>query len=230
MNEKMLEVIKEDIYSYIHTSIPAKIIKFDHVEMTATIQILGKLKIRGQEQVPKEIFRVPVGHLRTENFAQRIPLSENDLVLVSFSEVSLEKILKTGMPESVLSGSRFDLTDAIISVPLALEGNKLPSENEKDFCTWNLKTGHSYIFKENGDLDFDVGNLNIKAENINIKTGIIEIDSPIINAVKSILTIKNIAVDMFSAIKSAMLVGIDFVKHKHGGVQGGQASTGTPEE
>ena len=63
MNDEIITSIKKDIYEYIHTNIPARIIDFNHVDMTATVQVIAKLKIRGIEQIPKAIYRVPVGQL-----------------------------------------------------------------------------------------------------------------------------------------------------------------------
>ncbi|MGL5625471.1 hypothetical protein, partial [Cetobacterium sp.] len=109
MNQKLIESIKNDIYEYIHTNIPARIISFNHIEMSATIQIIAKLKIRGVEQVPKYIYRVPVGHNRSKTFGERNPLQKDDIVFLAFSEVDLEKILITGLPESILGDERFNL-------------------------------------------------------------------------------------------------------------------------
>lgn len=115
MNQQIINSIKSDIYQYIHTNIPARIIDFNHIEMSATVQIIAKLKVRGIEFVPKYIYRVPVGHNRTKIFGQRSPLKKDDIVFLSFSEVDLEKILTTGLPESILGEEKFSLNDAVIT-------------------------------------------------------------------------------------------------------------------
>ncbi|MEG3013093.1 MAG: Gp138 family membrane-puncturing spike protein [Cetobacterium sp.] len=208
MNEMIMKELKNEIYEYIHTNIPASIIEFNHESMTATIQILAKLKIRGQEQIPKEIFSVPVGHNRSSSFAERIPLKKGDIVFVSFSEVSLEKILSTGSPEGTLGSAKFDLSDAVITTCISLEEGKLPAENENDWCVFNLKTNHKIVFKENGELEIFCKKTSINADEE------ITINSPKINAASSILT-----------VKKAIIAGIDFEKHVHGGIQKGTDKT-----
>lgn len=218
MNDEIITSIKKDIYEYIHTNIPARIIDFNHVDMTATVQIIAKLKIRGIEQIPKAIYRVPVGHNRSKVFGERIPLQKDDIVYLSFSEVSLEKILSTGTPEGVLGDSKFDLTDAVITTHISLNTGKMPKENKEDWCLFNYETGHKLVFKKNGELEIFNKKLTIIAEES------IELDTPIINAPKSTLNIKKVI-----ATESVSDREIILGDHKHGGVQGGLSDTGGPK-
>lgn len=243
MNETIVNAIKNDIYEYIHTSLPARIIDFNHVDMTATIQILAKLKIRGIEQVPIALYKVPVGYSKCKNFAERIPLKRDDIVYISFSEVSLEKILTTGMSESVLGNSKFDLSDAVITTCISLQNSKLTDENKDDWCLFNLKTGHKIIFKETGEIEIiskktlinSDEEIELKSKTIKINASSkIEITTPLINALNSHLNIKsieaiNVITDTFEALKSAVIKGIDFITHKHGGVKVGADKTGGAE-
>ncbi|MGL5583169.1 MAG: Gp138 family membrane-puncturing spike protein [Cetobacterium sp.] len=228
MNEKIIKSIKSDIFEYIHTNQPARIIEFNHVEMTATVQLLGKFKIRGQEQVPKYIYRVPAGYSRSKNFAERIPLKKDDIVYLSFSEFDLEKILTSGLPESFIGDDKFDLNDAVIVTCISLKNQKMPDDNQNDWCIFNLKTGHKIIFKEDGTYEINAKKLimNIDEE--------IEINTPIINALNSQFNVKSIKAesiitDTVNALKSAIIKGIDFLLHKHGGVTGGPSDTGGPK-
>lgn len=228
MNEKIVNSIKKEVYEYIHTSIPAAVVDFNHVEMTATVQLLAKFKIRGIEQIPKAIYKVPVGHSKSSNFAERVPFKKGDIVFLSFSEVSLEKILSTGAAETVLGDSKFDLTDAVIITCISLQNNKLPDTNKDDWCLFNLNTNHKIVFKDNGDVEVLSKKISLHAEES------IEINTPIINALESTLNIKainskNIITETFDATKSAIIKTIDFIKHIHSGVQGGSSNTGGPK-
>lgn len=214
----MINSIKKDIYEYIHTNIPARIIDFNHVDMTATVQIIAKLKIRGIEQIPKAIYRVPVGHSRSKVFGERIPLQKDDIVYLSFSEVSLEKILSTGTPEGVLGDSKFDLTDAVITTHISLNTGKMPEENKEDWCLFNYETGHKLVFKKNGELEIFNKKLTVIAKES------IELNTPVINAPESMLNIKQVI-----ATESVSANGIKLEKHKHGDVQSGQNDTGGPK-
>lgn len=258
MNQQIINSIKNDIYQYIHTNIPARIIDFNHIEMTATVQIIAKLKVRGIEFVPKYIYRVPVGHNRTKIFGERNPLKKDDIVFLSFSEIDLEKILITGLPESILGDEKFSLNDAVITTCISLKNQKMPENNKDDWCLFNFETGHKIIFKENGeyeiygkrillnadeDITLKSKTLNINTtERIDITTKIIninstsniEIETPIINALKSQinasgLKVKQLISDTISAIKSAVIKGIDFSSHKHGNVSNGEGETGEPK-
>lgn len=258
MNQQIINSIKNDIYQYIHTNIPARIIDFNHIEMTATVQIIAKLKVRGIEFLPKYIYRVPVGHNRTKIFGERSPLKKDDIVFLSFSEVDLEKILTTGLPESILGDEKFSLNDAVITTCISLKNQKMPENNKDDWCLFNFETGHKIIFKENGEyeiygkrilLNADE-DITLKSKTLNINTieriatttkiininstSNIEIETPIINALKSQinasgLKVKQLISDTISAIKSAVIKGIDFSLHKHGNVSNGEGETGEPK-
>lgn len=218
MNNQIIDSIKKDIYEYIHTNIPARIIDFNHIDMTATVQIIAKLKIRGIEQIPKAIYKVPVGHSRSKVFGERNPLQKDDIVYLSFSEVSLEKILSSGTPEGVLGDSKFDLTDAVITTHISLNNSKMSPENKDDWCLFNFETGHKLVFKKNGELEIFNKKLTVAAEES------IDLNTPVINAHESTLNIKKIV-----ATDSVSAKGIILENHKHGDVQSGPNQTGGPE-
>lgn len=228
MNQQIINSIKNDIYQYIHTNIPARIIDFNHIEMTATVQIIAKLKVRGIEFLPKYIYRVPVGHNRTKIFGERSPLKKDDIVFLSFSEVDLEKILTTGLPESILGDEKFNLNDAVITTCISLKNQKMPENNKDDWCLFNFETGHKIIFKENGVYEIYAKKIYLQADDE------IEINTPIINALKSDFNIKNIKAksiitNTFEALKLAIIKGINFLSHRHGNVSNGEGETGEPK-
>lgn len=228
MNQQIINSIKNDIYQYIHTNIPARIIDFNHIEMSATVQIIAKLKVRGIEFVPKYIYRVPVGHNRTKIFGERNPLKKDDIVFLSFSEVDLEKILTTGLPESILGDEKFNLNDAVITTCISLKNQKMPEDNKDDWCLFNFETGHKIIFKENGVYEIYSKKIYLQADDE------IEINTPVINALKSDFNVKNIKAkstitDTFKALESAIIKGINFLLHRHGNVSNGDGETGEPK-
>ena len=228
INSKIIDSIKEDIYEYIHTGIPASVIDFDHVHMTATVQILAKLKVRGIEQIPKAIFKVPVGHSRVKSFAERFPVKKGDIAMLQFSEITLEKILDSGVYEEVVDTSKFDISDAVITSFLSKSKDKLPNDNKDDYCLYNLNSGHKIIFKENGEIEVFTKKLSLNVEES------IEIETPIINALNTQFNVKgikaeSIITDTLNSLKSAIIKGIDFLSHIHSGVKGGPDKTQGPE-
>lgn len=227
MNDEIITSIKNDIFEYIHTNQPARIIEFNHVEMTATVQLLSKFKIKGMEQIPKYIYRVPVGYSRSKVFGERIPLKKDDIVFLSFSEFDLEKILTSCMPSSFEGNSKFDLNDAVITTCISLKDTKMPDENVNDWCLFNLETGHKVIFKEDGVYEIYAKKIYMEAEEE------IEINTPTINAINSKFNVrdikaKSIVIDTLNALKSAVIKSIDFLTHKHDNVQNGPGETGGP--
>lgn len=144
----------------IHTSIPAKIISFDPEKMEASVQSLARVKVGNVEIEPQEIEKCPVCFLNDSTFAIRHPLKQGDLVWLGFSEVSLENILDTKNPTSVISKNKFDITDAVVVGTIDGTNDRMPSTNANDLLILNKKTGHKIIFKEDGSLETTVEIIN----------------------------------------------------------------------
>ncbi|MGL5707477.1 MAG: Gp138 family membrane-puncturing spike protein [Aeromonas sp.] len=153
----------------IHTHLPGKIISFDPEKMEATVQSLARVKIGDVEITPQEIERCPVCYTNGTNFAIRNPLKAGDLVWLGFSEVSLEKILSSKNPESVVTNNKFDLTDAVVVATMDSESDTMPSSNTNDLLILNKLTGDKIVFKEDGSIETTSKQIDAPNATINCK-------------------------------------------------------------
>lgn len=136
----------------IHTLIPGTIQEFDAVKMEASVIPLSKPVISGKEIEPQLIERCPVCFLNDSTFSVRHPLKKGDLVIIGFSEVSLENLLNENVSNSVKNTKKFNITDGIILGTIDSETDEMISEFSDDLLLINKKTGHKVVFKEDGSL------------------------------------------------------------------------------
>lgn len=103
----------------VHTCMPAKVVSYDPSTQTATVQptLQRVYLVQGQEHAVDlpEIFQVPVVFPATANAWLRLPLAAGDLVMVHFSERSLDAWSQTngGSTLDPLIPHKFSLADAI---------------------------------------------------------------------------------------------------------------------
>ena len=206
--EEYLDNYKTIMLDSIHTKAPGIIISFDGVKMEATVLPLTKVKINGIEIDPQEIERCPVMHLNSSTFADRVPYSFGDLVLLGFCENSLEKILKTGEPTSVISDEKFNITDAIVLGGINKESDTLPNTDLDGLLLINKKTGHKIVFKNDGSL---------------------ETTCEVINAPQATITCKKLISENVEASVDVIGGGISLKNHLTTGVESGNKISGPPQ-
>uniref|UniRef100_UPI002616AEFC Gp138 family membrane-puncturing spike protein n=1 Tax=uncultured Cetobacterium sp. TaxID=527638 RepID=UPI002616AEFC len=163
-----------------------------------------------------------------KSFAERFPVKKGDIAMLQFSEVTLEKILDSGVYEEVVDTSKFDISDAVITSFLSKSKDELSNDNKDDYCLYNLNSGHKIIFKENGEIEVFTKKLSLNVEES------IEIETPIINALNTQFNVKgikaeSIVTDTLNSLKSAIIKGINFISHVHSGVKGGPDKTQGPQ-
>ena len=147
----------------IHTALPARIEKYDHETMYATVVLLNKKKL-GEEMVEiPPIVEVPVAHLNANMFVIRPPYKKGDIVQVVFNEKALDKLLITGKSEKVKFTRSHKIDDAVVVSGLKLESeSSLNSDYAEDLLIENQDTGSRIVMKANGDLLAETnGNSNI---------------------------------------------------------------------
>lgn len=206
--------------SKIHTIIPAVVLKFNPIKMEATVLPLGRPVIAGKEVEPQPITRCPVCFLNDSTFAIRHPLTEGDLVIVGFSEVSLEKILTTKKPESVTKANRFNLSDGIVLGTIDGEYDEMISEHSEDLLIINKKTGHKIIFKADGSIDTTVEIITaLNATTINAPKAVI--------TCKSVIASEKVEAPLVNGTDDVTFAGISGKGHSHKYTPGSGAPTDT---
>lgn len=160
--------------SDIHTSLPAKINKYDAKKMRAEITLLSKQNLEGGMVEIPPVLEVPVGFTKAGNFIIRPPYKKGDVVVVVFSEKAIDKLLISGKPENAKYKRKHSIDDAIIVNSLQLESeNDLNSSYTDDLLIENQVNDSRIVMKANGDLLIETtGNTDvITTGNITIESG-----------------------------------------------------------
>ena len=206
--EDYMDSFKTIMLDSIHTFLPGRIISFDGVKMEATVIPLAKVKINGIEIDPQEIEKCPVLYSNDSTFSIRHPYQSGDLILLGFCENSLEKILTTGQPESVVTENKFDITDAIVLGGIDKETDSLPSTDIDGLLLINKNTGHKIVFKSDGSL---------------------ETTCEVISAPQATITCKKLISENVEASVDVLGGGISLKNHLTTGVESGNKISGPPQ-
>ena len=219
--EEALKVMTENYIQNARVAIPAIIVQFDPQKQTASVQPAIKDTLQGQSVALPELSDVPVQFPRAGGYSLTFPVKAGDECLLVFSDMCIDGWWQSGGIQNQAEKRRHDLSDAcailgITSVPKAL----------KNVCMEGVQirndSGTDYIqISEQGIL--------LKSKNIRIEgtTDIVGVTT--ING-------SHIGTDGTSIIKGnvnitgdAVIGGISFAGHTHGGVETGGSSTQTPK-
>lgn len=124
--------------SNVHTCLPARIVSYDYTRQKADVQpLLNKRYKTNQPQgeiLPMpQITNVPVIFPRTAEFSIHFPIKEGDLVMLLFSERSIDLWLTVGGQVTPQDPRKFDLSDAIALVGLYPFSEASPAEDNENF-------------------------------------------------------------------------------------------------
>ena len=152
MNDITRKMIN-DAVSDIHTSLPAKINKYDAKKMRAEITLLNKQNLEGKMVKIPPVLEVPVGFMKAGPFIIRPPFKKGDVVVVVFSEKAIDQLLISGKSEKVKYTRMHSIDDAIIVNSLQLESESdLNSSYTSDLLIENQEANSRIVMKNNGDL------------------------------------------------------------------------------
>ncbi len=136
---KLIEEFFHDQRERTHTTILAKIEKYDHVEMKADIKPLikehydvsGKLDFEDVEL--ETIYDASVACLRAgEKHLIRPPYKEGDVVLAVCADRSIDNVIETGEVSEQVGRRRHSLQDALVISGITVEPDPMPDEHEED--------------------------------------------------------------------------------------------------
>ena len=152
LNQIVKKIVNDKI-SEIHTSIPAKIEKYDPEKMRAEVVLLSKVELKGEKVEIPPIVEVPVALLKAGPFVIRQPFEKGDPVLVVFGEKAIDKLLITGNPEDPQMKRLHSLDDAIVVGGLQLEQDpSLNSDYAEDLLIENQETDSRFVIKKGGEI------------------------------------------------------------------------------
>jgi hypothetical protein len=147
----------------IHTSIPARIDKYDPLKMRAEVVPLAKVNINGQMMDMPKVVEVPVSYLRAGAFIIRPPYVPGDIVLVVFSERAIDNLLASARTADPQIKRVFALDDAMVVAGLQTQ-DKDDTPSEATDGLWIGHTGKNtrVIWQNNGDLEAKMTKVTMK--------------------------------------------------------------------
>lgn len=219
--EEALKVMTENYIQNARVAIPAMIVRFDPQKQTASVQPAIKDTLQGQSVALPELSDVPVQFPRAGGYSVTFPVKEGDECLLVFSDMCIDGWWQSGGIQNQAEKRRHDLSDAcailgITSVPKAL----------KNVCMEGVQ------IRNDSGTDY----IQISEQGILLKSKKIKIEGT--TDIVGVTTINGsrIGTDGTSTIKgdvnitgNAVIGGISFAGHTHGGVETGGGSTQPPK-
>lgn len=185
----------------IHTSLPARVISFDPITQTVSLEILiQKLMQDGTAEDYPPLLDVPVKYPRGGGFSATFPLKPGDEGTALFNERCIDAWWETGKPGIPLDYRMHDLSDAVF----------IPGGNSKPQVVKNF-------FTEGLSLQTDDGSTFIRIVN-----GKILIQGDIEHVGNTNQTGGQVVSD------DVVASGISLNSHLHPGVKSGPDKTGGP--
>lgn len=155
MIEKIVENMLDQELDDLHTAAPARIEKYDSIRMVAEVTLMYK----NREMQLSPIIEAPVSLLKAGSFIIRPPYKVGDIVLVVFSERSLDYILQEA-PQDTKSRARHRLDDAIIVSGLKIDSQAdLPEEHSEDLLIMNTESSSKAVLTKDGDIILEGNNI-----------------------------------------------------------------------
>lgn len=121
---EILERVNRSAQAHMHTSLPAKVLKFDPVANTVDVELVTKADFydpetreRDFDERPSTIGNVPVIWPRGGGYVMTLPLAAGDFVWLMFSEQALGEWRTTGQTSEPADARRHS-----IGYPFALPG------------------------------------------------------------------------------------------------------------
>ena len=156
-----LESLIEERLADLHTCMFAKIVSYDPVENSATVQPLHKRKFKGENPINLPIIaNVPVMSLVTGDFFIRIPYKKDDVVLLVFSERSYDSIINLGVDQDETK-RKHNLEDAVVIGGINLFSNNLSSTNSNDMLIAKKDMSSKVVIQANGNIVIEASNISL---------------------------------------------------------------------
>ena len=248
----------DKILNEIHTSFPAKILRYDHDRQVADLQPTIKKKFRDGTALDLPVLHdVPILFYAAKDCVIGLPVGEGDTVLVLISERSIDGWLHSDGdivdPDDI---RKFNLSDALAFPCLRARQKIEPFEKDSIEIRHGknilrLCSLHIYIsaekplnIKSSDEVTIEAAKsieikseqtLNIQCKNANIKPEKITIDASI-SKFNGDVECKNVVCSSLKA-ETKISAGVDvtaaketisLAKHVHGGVLSGGAATSIP--
>ena len=126
--EETINTAIDNALKELHTSLPAKVLKFDSVKQTVNLEIQQqRLYIDGDRITPPPLVDVPVQMFRAGGFSITMPISVGDTGFVVFAERSLDEwqvLGKVSVPEDSRTHS---ISDGVFFPTLHNDKNPISS-------------------------------------------------------------------------------------------------------
>lgn len=205
--EKMLKQMMQSYTKDMYTSIPATVMAFDSKTQRAKVQIDIKQQIGDSFELVAPLEDVGIGSMRSGGYCITFPIKKGDKVRLAFAHASIDNWLIDGSSEAadVRTHNVNDaLADNLIIYPL---DDSIANYDNENLVLRNMDNSIYLKVKQDG-IDI-LGNVNIVGD-VNIEGS---------------LTVTGIIKSLTDVLAKA----ISLLKHLHGGVISGGASTALPQ-
>ena len=126
--EETINTAIDNALKELHTSLPAKVLKFDSAKQTVNLEIQQKrLYADGDKLTPPPLIDVPVHMFRAGGFAITMPINVGDTGFVIFAERSLDEWQVLGNAEVPTDSRLHSLSDGTFFPTLHSDKNHISS-------------------------------------------------------------------------------------------------------
>lgn len=148
----------------LHTTQPGRVVSFDPVTQTATIQLTLQRNLNGTVQSVPPLQQVPVRFPRGGGFAITWPLQAGDTGTVHFCERSIDNWFLDGGEADPKDTRHHDLSDAIFKPDLHEAGSALESFNTQQLELRNQDATTRITIAQEGEVVVENPEGSIKLE------------------------------------------------------------------
>lgn len=230
-NIKVIDVINKLIdfkLDTVYTALPGHVLSFDNETQLAQIQIdVLAQDGDGKDYVPAPISDVPL-QVYGSAYVVECAIEPGCEGLLCFSKKCIDGWITTGgVAVNPIQNRAFCVSDAFFIPGLRSMPGAVPAHKNEGIRLRNQDGSQFVWLHENGDID--VAN---SAASVAIKaSGDVAISGVQITIKGSMINLNGATIDPSGRLiaTESTAGGIAFSTHRHGGVQGGPSSTGTPQ-
>ena len=191
MKQELLEeVVANGLKSYsnkTHTAIPATIVAFDPENQLAQVQIaINTLLVDNKEIEIPPLINIPVAFIRGGGFSFTQPIAVGDECLLVFCEKSIDRWKTSGAGFTAENTHRHALSDAIASVFISSQPNKIPDFDAENLQLKKDDGSVSVTLKKDGSFDIVSNSATITIDDASNITAANDGGTLVINSDKNI--------------------------------------------
>ena len=235
-------IIRQGTTNYmkdVHTALPGKIVSFNSLNQTVSVQLLIRRVFKGDQEVDlPQLINVPVWTPRAGGFVQTFPIAPDDQCLILFAERSIDTWFTVGDVQTPNSNRMHSFSDAICLLGLYSEPTAISDYDTENFQIRNEEKDQTITLLNNKNINISTGTVTVEmlnsSETINITAPVkININTPLAEFATDVKISGNLNITGTSTAADHDSGGISGKNHTHIGSPtaptGPIVPTGTPQ-